>query len=85
MKKQRRQAQITKRTKRLRDVLAIDIPPEIASVLDAITKEHPFTRTRLGLHALMLGLPELQRRYPPAAKGEQLKTSGTGRSEIVEA
>jgi len=44
----------------------MELPEEISKAFNAITDAHPFSRTKLGLLALQIALPELQRRYPPA-------------------
>ena len=49
-----------------RNLLSMELPEEISKAFNAITDAHPFSRTKLGLLALQIALPELQRRYPPA-------------------
>lgn len=50
------------------EILSIDVPDEIATELNSILEVHPFSRSRLGLLALQIALPELKRRYPTDAK-----------------
>lgn len=49
------------------DTITIDLPQEVADQINAITSAHPFSRSRLGLLAITLALPELQKRYPVTA------------------
>ncbi len=64
VKKEPKSTKNSPKRKQNRDILALDLPPDLSADLQAITEAHPFTRTRLGLHALQLAMPELKRRYP---------------------
>lgn len=56
------------------EILSIDVPDEIASELNSILEAHPFSRSRLGLLALQIALPELKRRYPTESKAPSKET-----------
>lgn len=41
------------------EILPVDVPDDIATELNSILEAHPFSRSRLGLLALQIALPQL--------------------------